>query len=80
MPTLTEGSPVIAYHKNKWRPGVLRALGRKWAHVQINGALLNSRVPVGAVRAIDTPATRAERPNPFPNDKWEDEYRIKEAG
>ena len=37
-----------------------------------------SKVLVTNVRPLDTPATRAERPNPFPDDKWEDELRIKE--
>ena len=69
------GKAVLAYHRDRWKPGVLRELGRKWAYVQLNGCDYKSRVPVSAVR-LPLGALEAQPPPPAPEPAVLDELVV----
>lgn len=63
------GQEIVAYHKDKWKPGVLIQMGRKWAFVKLSGHSNNSKVPCGAVRkttAVKPAAEKKPEPPPQP--------------
>ena len=53
------GDNILAYHRDKWAPGIFVKAGRKWATVALNGRKKNSTVPVDAVRPMQQPAPPA---------------------
>lgn len=79
-PGLKAGDTVSAYARDKWRPGVLKEIGRKWAYVQLNGNDFKSKVPIGAVRPLlGLQEAQPSAPPPEPNAP-DELARVKEDG
>jgi hypothetical protein len=80
---LVAGDKIMAFHRDKWRPGALVKTGRKWATVALNGFSRNSKVSVDAVRPIQVTvppasATTATTPTPRTAPRAADLIRLDE--
>ena len=74
-PGIKIGDAVSAYYKDKWRPGTLVEMGRKWAYVQLAGNDFKSKVPISAVRVL-LGAQDAQPAAPPPEPQAADELTV----